>query len=268
MKINKKKLIKISVLITVFNEEKYIEKSLKSIIKQSFTNWEAIIIDDNSSDNTAKIIKKFKDRRINFFKLNKHLGRRRAINFGLKKCKGNFISILDADDSFLKNKLMKQAKFIKQNENVKFLATWANIIDKKHNKIILYKTPIKQEDIKKKLLINNILGHSTIIFDKNFANHHKLTPYRFKYAVDYELILKFLKYTKIYVLTEPLADIVWRNDSISSLKKNKLIIIKDDLKCLNYAQKNIKHDLKDSIMMKIKKLKLLLKLSLSRLGII
>ena len=70
------------------------------------------------------------------------------------------------------------------------------------------------------------------------------------------------------MLTEPLADIVWRNDSISSLKKNKLIIIKDDLKCLNYAQKNIKHDLKDSIMMKIKKLKLLLKLSLSRLGII
>ena len=86
---NKKGFFKVSILMTFFNEEKFIQRSLKSLINQSFKNWEAVIIDDCSSDNSADIVKKFKDQRIKYFKLQKHRGRTKALNLVYKNVKEN-----------------------------------------------------------------------------------------------------------------------------------------------------------------------------------
>ena len=102
--------------MTVFDEEKYIFRSLNSLINQSYKKWEAIIVDDFSTDDTAKIIKQLNDKRIKYTKLQKHMGRKFAINHGLKRCSGKYISILDADDIYLKNKLKKQIDFLENNK--------------------------------------------------------------------------------------------------------------------------------------------------------
>jgi glycosyltransferase involved in cell wall biosynthesis len=251
---------KVSILMTVFDEEKYILRSLNSLINQSYKKWEAIIVDDFSTDNTAKIIKKLNDKRIKYTKLQKHMGRNFAINHGLKRCSGKYISILDADDFYIKDKLKKQIDFFGNNKEIKFLASWANVIDQEGKRILTYKTPLTYNKIKKKLLFSNIIGHSSIIYEKNFAKRKKLIPYKFKYAVDYELTLKFLKFTRIHVILKPLVTCTWRDDSVTNLKKNRIIVIKDDLRCLNYAKNNFKFNFNNKVFFYFKKLKLILKL--------
>ena len=91
---------KISVLMTVFNAENFLKSSVKSIINQSFLQWELIIIDDCSKDNSVSIIKSFKNKKIKVYKLNKHLGRTKALNYGINKCKGKYIAIFLADCIF------------------------------------------------------------------------------------------------------------------------------------------------------------------------
>lgn len=263
-----RKNFKVSILMTIFNEEKYIQRSLNSVINQSFKNWEAVIIDDCSTDNSARKIKRFKDQRIKYIKLKQHRGRTKALNFGLQKCKGKYISILDADDFYFKNKLKKQIEFLKGNKEIKFLASWSKIVNSQGKKITIYKTPETSEKIKKQLFTTNNIGHSSIIYDKDFAKKNNLLPYEYDYAVDYELTLKFLKITKVHVITEPLVAITRRDSSVTHLNKNKIIVIKDNLKLLNYVKKNFTHDFNDKINIELKKLKLILKCILTKIGII
>ena len=88
----------ISVLMTVHNAEKYISNSVESILLQKYKNFELIIVDDLSTDNTVNILKKIKDERIKFYPLREKLGRTKALNFALSKSNSNIIAIQDADD--------------------------------------------------------------------------------------------------------------------------------------------------------------------------
>ena len=93
--------------MTVFNCEDFLKYSIKSILGQTYKNFELIIVNDCSTDGTSNIIKSFKDERIKSFNLQKRLGRTKALNFGLDKCISNFIAIQDADDISHKNRLNK-----------------------------------------------------------------------------------------------------------------------------------------------------------------
>ncbi len=248
--------------MTVFNDEKFVMRSLKSLINQSFKKWEAIIIDDYSTDNTANLIKKFKDKRIKYFKPKKHLGRTPALNVGLKYCNGKYISILDADDFYYKDKLKKQVRLLEDNKSIKFLASWANIIDSRGNKISILKTPVSNDRIKKELYTTNIISHSSVIYDRDFAKKNKLIPYKLKYAQDYLTTLKFLKITDIYVIPKPLVAITWRNNSMTTSKQYRITVVKDELKALAYVKKNFTLDFKEKVEFTLRKLKLFFKLTL------
>ncbi len=88
----------ISVVITCFNREAYIERAIKSVIWQSFNNFEIIIVDDGSSDNSCKVIRSIQDKRIKLIVHSVNKGQNAAINTGLKVAKGEFVSFLDSDD--------------------------------------------------------------------------------------------------------------------------------------------------------------------------
>ena len=118
--------------------------------------------------------------RIKYFKLQQHKGRTSALNFGLQKCKGRFISILDADDFYFKNKLKKQIKLLKKDKKIKFLASWGKLIDSEGKKISTFKAPKSIEKIKKKLFKTNIIGHSLlftikILLKKIILSHINMT---------------------------------------------------------------------------------------------
>ncbi len=110
----------ISVIMPVYNTERYISKAVNSVISQSHENWELLIVDDGSSDATESICLGYSDPRVFFFK-QKHAGVSAARNIGLKKMKGNFFCFLDGDDFFPPNSLKNRLIIFKKNPNVSFV---------------------------------------------------------------------------------------------------------------------------------------------------
>ena len=113
---NKKDLV--SIITPVYNCEKFIEQAIECVLKQTYKNWEMILVDDCSNDNSAQIIKKYskKDKRLKYYKLKSNSGAAVARNKALDESKGRFIAYLDADDLWEYNKLEKQIKFMIDND--------------------------------------------------------------------------------------------------------------------------------------------------------
>ena len=108
---------KISIIIPTYNRESLVIKSIKSVLNQTYRNFEIIIIDDCSSDNTNNKIKKIKDYRVRYMKLRKHKGANYCRNLGIKRASGEYISFLDSDDVYYFNKLEKQIQNMKINKS-------------------------------------------------------------------------------------------------------------------------------------------------------
>ena len=135
---------KVSIITPVYNCENFIEQTIKSVLNQTYANWEMLLVDDCSLDNSAKIIKKYskKDKRIKCFKLKENSGAAVARNKALEESKGRFIAYLDADDIWTKDKLEKQVKYMLDN-NYAFTCTDYEKIDEDDNSLKIVKIPKK-----------------------------------------------------------------------------------------------------------------------------
>ena len=120
MKKNKnKKLPLVSIVLNCHNAEKFLERSISSVIKQKYRNWELIIFDNCSNDNTKIEVLKFrKNKKIRYFRSRKLFNLYNARNLAIKKAKGSLITFLDADDWWLKDKLDEQVKFLEKNKDI------------------------------------------------------------------------------------------------------------------------------------------------------
>lgn len=109
---------RVSIITPVYNCELLIEETMKSVINQTYLNWEMLLVDDCSTDNSANIIKEYskRDNRIKYFKLSKNMGAAAARNEALKNATGRFIAYLDSDDLWKKTKLEKQVEFMKRKK--------------------------------------------------------------------------------------------------------------------------------------------------------
>lgn len=106
---------KISIITAVYNSEDYIDDTIASVLNQTYKNWEWLIIDDCSTDNTAIKIKEYKDTRIKYIKLEENQGAAQARNRGLELAKSNIIAFIDADDTWMEEKLERQYQFMMKN---------------------------------------------------------------------------------------------------------------------------------------------------------
>ena len=110
----KKKIPLVSIVVNCFNGEKFLKKSINSIINQTYKNWEIIFWDNNSTDNSSVEIKSFKDKRIKYFKSSKFNTLYKSRNLAIKRTKGDLICFLDTDDLWKKNKLKDQVHIMKK----------------------------------------------------------------------------------------------------------------------------------------------------------
>ncbi len=160
--------MKVSVLTTAYNGERFIEETIDSILDQSFEDFEYIIIDDGSTDRTKEIIKKYKDKRIKYYYTGKnkgHLNLNNIINFGLSKCKGKYIARTDADDISLPHRLEKQVDYLNKHKDIFMIGASAIVIDEFGNEI---KRIIKRNYpswlYKYSIGTSNSFVHSSIMF--------------------------------------------------------------------------------------------------------
>lgn len=186
---------KVSVIMANYNSEKYIEKSMRSVLNQTFKSIELIIIDDCSKDQSKKIVKKLmkEDPRIKLIEQRKNQGAASARNVGLKIARGDYIIILDSDDIAEKNRVELQYNFLEKNENICIVGSSATIIDEKGNKIGIFKKFNNPKKIKKKLEKNNTIVHPSIMFRNNCHIYYRE---KFKTSEDYDMYLRVISENK------------------------------------------------------------------------
>ena len=125
----------ISVIMPVFNEEKYLERAILSVLYQTFSDFEFIIINDGSQDDTLKIAQEFqkKDKRIKIINHAQNKGLVNSLNDGISIAKGEYIARMDGDDICVFNRFEKQIIFLKNNPEVKLVGSFIDIIDSEDN---------------------------------------------------------------------------------------------------------------------------------------
>lgn len=226
--------------MTVFNSEKYLFTSIKSILNQSYKKWELIIVDDGSDDNSRKIIKKIKDKRIKFFFLKKHVGRIAAFNYALKKCKGEYIAILDSDDISHKERLKIQIKNLEKTKKTLLVVSWFKYIDTKNR--VFKKFKFNYKDIINKHSYRNVLSFSSFMFRRSVLRKINMTN-NLNYAFDWGFSLKVFKISKIEIIPKFLCLNRVHRDRLSLTKDVQKDIITDTIKIFLWSFINIKSNL-------------------------
>ncbi len=159
----------ISIITPVYNSEKYIGETIKSVLSQTYHNWEMLIADDCSQDSTAEVIKQFNDQRIKYFKLEKNSGAAIARNQALEKAKGKYIAFLDADDMWKPEKLEKQLVFMAKN-NIGFSFSGYEILRVDGNKVIKIPESLNYSQFLK----NTIIGTLTVMINTDIVGEVRL----------------------------------------------------------------------------------------------
>ena len=210
----------VSIITPSYNSLKYINKSIESVLNQTYCEWEMIIVDDKSTDDTNKLINKYikYDNRIRLIKLKSNSGPANARNTGIKEAKGRYIAFLDSDDIWLPQKLEKQIKFMEDN-NLSVTYSSYETIDEQDKKINFRKVKelITYSDMSK----SNHIGNLTGIYNCEKIGKFYMDDVGHE---DYTLWLKIMQRVgKTKGLKEPLAKYRILSNSISS---NKLKVLK------------------------------------------
>lgn len=189
-----KKNPKITVLMPVYNGEKYLKEAIDSILNQTFTDFEFLIINDGSTDNSEEIIKSYKDPRIKLIKNEENLGIIKTLNKGLDLAKGKYIIRMDADDISLSKRLSTQMRFMDKHPEIGISGTWAKILGGKN----ILKRFSDPEKIKTNLLFGTSMIHPSVIMNREKINQYKLRyNENYKHSEDYELWTRATKYFPI-----------------------------------------------------------------------
>jgi glycosyltransferase involved in cell wall biosynthesis len=183
--------MKVSIVTPNYNGVKYIEYSIQSVINQTYTNWELIIVDDCSTDDSINIIKEYikKDKRIKLFQMPQNIGLPAVPrNFGIEKATGDFIAFLDSDDVWLSNKLQEQINLAQEKDAAVIYSYYEKITNEGLRNDRIIQTPLSVNY--KQLLKGNIIGCLTGMYSIT-----KLGKVYFLYEKheDYILWLSILK---------------------------------------------------------------------------
>ena len=212
----------ISVIMSVRNASSYLEKSIESILNQTFTNFEFLIMNDGSNDNSLEKLEKYSkiDERIVLFS-QKNKGLTKSLNFLINESTSSIIARMDADDICHKNRFEQQLNFLKKNKDYSLVGCNATCIDFKDERQKVTNLPSGNFYIKKRLNFYNTFIHSSVMFRKEKFLEVGGYDESFPVSQDYDLWLKMskLRNSRFKNLKENLISLRIHEGSIS--EKNK-----------------------------------------------
>jgi glycosyltransferase involved in cell wall biosynthesis len=208
----------VTVLMAVYNGEKYLREAIESMLNQSYTNFEFLIINDGSTDSTEEIILSYRDERIRHMKNEQNIKLIASLNKGLDLAEGKYIARMDADDVSLPERLAKQVDFMERNLEYGLLGTWVKTLGLNPDKEIHFKSG--HDEIRFELFFHNYLHHPTVMFRKEIIKKNNLKYEDYVHAEDYALWINFCKHTKIQILPEVLLHYRLHNENISEIHQD------------------------------------------------
>ncbi len=214
----------ISVILPVYNAEQYLEDSINSLQHQSVDDFELIVINDGSTDNTAAVIHQLQkeDPRIKGLTNRTNIGIARSLNRGLKRAKGRYIARQDADDISLPRRFEKQKGFLDGHQDVGVVGSAMTIIDGLGNQIRLYRQPETDMQIRFRLLFNCPFVHTSVMMRRSVIQQNSLfydTGY--SHAEDYQFWTRFLRVSTGYNFQTPLVKYRLTRGGVSSANPAK-----------------------------------------------
>tara|TARA_B110000014_G_scaffold258752_1_gene245390 strand:- start:154 stop:927 length:774 start_codon:yes stop_codon:yes gene_type:complete len=210
-----KKNFSIDIIMPTYNKVNYLDDSIKSIIYQSLKNWNLYIIDDNSTDDSLKIINKYSElKNINIIKLKKNKGPSFCRNFGMRLSKSKYISFIDSDDTWDPKKLEKQIRFMEDN-NFDFTYTdYTPFFERDGIKKIKKSTSLVESFNFETFIRNSSINTTTMIISRSILKTHRFK--KIKLLEDYVFKCGLLINNKAIKLNENLATYRILNQSRSS----------------------------------------------------
>lgn len=181
---------KVSVIMPVYNGERYLRQSIGSILAQSFSDFELIIVNDGSTDGTAMIISSFADPRIRTLVNENNSGIIIALNKGLEAATGVYLCRMDADDVSLPDRLMKQVGYMDAHPDIAVLGAGVIFIDPAGNTIRLMKFPESPEAVRRSMLVHNPFAHGSVCMRRAVVSEMGNYNLQFLHNEDYDLWLR------------------------------------------------------------------------------
>lgn len=198
---------RVSIIMPCCNSEKYLDKAIKSVIYQTYRNFELIIIDDNSTDNTEKIINQWleKDFRIRFYKKNpEEKGIATSMNKGIELAQGKYITRMDSDDIIIPEKIESQVNFLDNNKEYGVCSTNIAMLDKLGNVYNLNVYPEQTVPSEWTFLWTNPVPNAPCMYRASIIKENNIKFSNLKTAEDYDFLRKLITKTKTYMINEPL----------------------------------------------------------------
>ena len=229
---------KISVVMTVYNGSKWIKSSIQSVLNQSFTNFELIIVDDHSQDDSLDIIREFSDHRIRLIPLQRNMGLPSALNLAITQAMGTYIARLDQDDLMRGNRLDLQSIYLDKNIDCALVGSWADIITESGQTIGSHRHPTCNGVIQLQLLFDNPFVHSSVLMRRSSIMDVGLycTDTARQPPEDYEL---WSRLSRKYNLKNLPQMLTYYREVQGSLSREKSIIIRENV--IKISTDNLHH---------------------------
>lgn len=213
---------KITVLISVHNGEKYLKEAVDSILNQDYKDFEFLIIDDASTDNTSKILNNYSDPRIKIIKNITNLGLTKSLNIGIREARGEYIARMDADDISLSERLQIQIDFMDANKDIILTGSWAQLIDQNGKNLSIAKVTDDINIIKYSFILGKPpFIHSSWMFRKEIIKDLGGYNESYKNAQDFELLSRLILNNKITNIQKELVKLRIHPESITANIQNK-----------------------------------------------
>jgi len=211
---------KVSVILPTYNAATHLEKAINSILGQTFENFELIIVNDGSTDNTSEVLAKYTDPRI-IVLTQEHLGLPKALNKGIAAARGIYLARQDADDISLPQRLKKQVEFLDQNLSYGLVGSWTQIITPEGPTLRQHTHPTSNGQLQIQLLMNNQFVHSAVMLRASclkITGLYSENPEHFP-PEDYDLWLKIAQHFPVANIPQVLLQYLELPNSISRTKE-------------------------------------------------
>jgi glycosyltransferase involved in cell wall biosynthesis len=183
---------KVSIITCTYNDEKYIAQAIESILKQTFTDFEYIIVNDKSVDETVKIVKSFKDPRIKLIENKENMGAYASANVGISQAKGKYIARMDADDISTPSRIEKQFNLLESRADIAATGSWGMIIDELGNLVKEKIYAVESYELLPEMFFGTSIMHSTLFFRKEAGEKVGFYSEYERKTMDFDFYFKLL----------------------------------------------------------------------------
>lgn len=197
----------LSVIMTVLNGDPYLGEAVSSLLGQTYRDFELVVVNNGSTDNTAHTLRSFDDPRIRLITLEKTIGRTEVLNVALSQAQGEYVAVQDADDVSMPDRLEKQMTFMADNTELVLSGTWCERISGTGERLSFFRPPPSHEEIVNGCAIENPFAHSSLMYKREIANSLGGYPSQFAYNQDFALCLNLIRGHRAAILPSVLVKI-------------------------------------------------------------